>query len=144
MANLDFHVNVDPGMAYVCRLIRKIRTAGKSALVYSRQADKLNRLDQALWTFSVLDFIPHVMLPSPRAKHSPVWLTSSVPDQDRHILILLDDDLPPRWQDWFARFDKVIDIVSTDDVDRQQGRARFKAYRDAGLQPTAHDLAQAN
>lgn len=141
MVHLDFHVNVDPGAAYVCRLIRKIRAADKSVLVFSRQSEKLLRLDQALWTFSVLDFIPHTILPSPRACHAPVWLADVAPDQERNILILMDDDVPEAFQAWFERFDKVIDIVTTEETDRQLGRARFKRYREAGITPNAHDLA---
>jgi len=57
---IDFHFNVDHPVNYACRVVRKARHAGKTVLVYTRDAPRQARLDLALWTFSALDFLPHV------------------------------------------------------------------------------------
>jgi DNA polymerase-3 subunit chi len=141
MSSVDFHVNVEPGAAYICRLVRKIHAAGKTVLVFSRQEDRLARLDQALWTFSVLDFLPHVMLPHRHDDRTPIWLSSSAPAKPRDVLLLQDDEVPDAFASWFNTYDRVIDVVSSDTHDRERGRRRFKAYRDAGVTPSVHDLA---
>ena len=142
-ATIDFHFNVEHGIAYACRVLRKARGAGKTALVYSQDEERLAKLDLALWTFSALDFLPHVGLPSPLAARTPIWLSRSADEGGRDLLLLLDDAPAPQFESWFRRFERVIDVVSTDPQDRARARARFKTYRDAGLAPVAHEIGAA-
>jgi DNA polymerase-3 subunit chi len=137
---IDFHFNVDHCVNYACRVVRKARSAGKTVLVYTRDDGRRGRLDMALWTFSALDFLPHVTLPSPRAAQTPVWLSAEAQAQPRDLLLLLDDEPPPDFVRWFAGFERVIDVVSADADDRARARRRFKTYRDAGLAPVAHEV----
>ena len=141
MTRIDFHIGVGHRVHYACRVIRKARAAHKRAVVYSRQADRLAQFDQALWTFSALDFVPHVYAGSALAATTPVILAgdaSSAPESD--VLLTLDDAVPPDFESFFARYERVIEVVSSDDGDRQRARARFKCYRDRGFQPTAIEV----
>jgi DNA polymerase-3 subunit chi len=140
---IDFHFNVDHSVNYACRVVRKARAAGKTVLVFTRDSERCARLDMALWTFSALDFLPHVRLPSPRAGQTPVWLSARPEAVSRDLLLLLDDEPAPDFVNWFPRFDRVIDVVSADTDDRARARARFKAYRDAGFAPVAHEVGVA-
>ncbi len=137
---VDFHFNVDHSIGYACRVVRKARSAGKTVLVFSRDDERRSRLDLALWTFSALDFLPHVELPSELAAVTPIWLSPTMPDAGRDLLLLLDDEPLPQFDSWFPRFEKVIEVVSADPEDRALARRRFKAYRDAGLAPVAHEV----
>ncbi len=85
--------------------------------------------------------MPHVVLPSADAGSTPVWLGSEPVREARDVLLLLDDEVAPQFADWFAGFERVIDLVSTEPADRQLARSRFAAYRDAGLTPKVHDTA---
>jgi DNA polymerase-3 subunit chi len=138
---VDFHFNVEHRLQYACRVIRRARAADCRVLVYARDADRLARFDTALWTFSALDFVPHVFAASPLAGQTPVLLTTSL---NRTLpacpaLINLDDEVPPDPASLGNRFDRLIEIVSRDDDDRRLARDRFRAYRDVGLQPQSHD-----
>ncbi len=137
---IDFHFNVDHRIGYACRVVRKALGAGKTVLVFSRDAARLARFDLALWTFSALDFLPHVDAGSPLADQTPVWLAHTPIESARDVLILLDDAPAPQFDAWFPRFARVIDIVSGDAEDRAQARVRFKTYRDAGWSPVAHEV----
>lgn len=142
MAKLDFHFNVPDRVEYACRVVRKARAAGKTVVAWTADAERLARFDTALWTFSALDFLPHVPVDSPLAAQTPVLLTVDArraPQAD--VLLLLDDAPPPAHADLFARYERVIDVVSRDEAERAAARTRFKAYRDEGLEPTAHDQA---
>jgi DNA polymerase-3 subunit chi len=140
---LDFHVNVGHRLHYACRVARKVRGAGRSLLVFCSDADRLARFDTALWTFSALDFLPHVYTGSPLAPATPIWLTLQPRNAARDVLLLLDDAVAPGFAEWFAQFERVIEIVSQDDDDRQLARARYKTYKGAGLQPATHEAASA-
>jgi DNA polymerase-3 subunit chi len=137
---IDFHFNVDHCVNYACRVLRKAHGAGRTVLVYSRDDGRRARLNLALWTFSALDFLPHVELPSTLAPATPIWLSSAPVADARDVLLLLDDEPAPEFAAWFTRFARVIDVVSADPADRALARARFRAYRDAGFAPVAHDI----
>jgi DNA polymerase-3 subunit chi len=134
---VDFHFNVEHRLQYACRVVRKARGAGKTVLAFAREPDRLARFDAALWTFSALDFLPHVYADSPLAADTPILLTlqaQAAPERD--VLLILDDATPPDFAQWFARFERVIEVVSLDEADRKLARARFNAYREAGIEPT--------
>lgn len=142
MARIDFYFGVDHRLHYACRVTRKAHAAGKRLLAFATDADRLARFDAALWTFSALDFLPHVPADSPLAADTPIVLTRQpgMP-AERDMLLLLDDAAPPDFAAWFARFERVIEVVSTDAADRAAARTRFKTYRDAGLVPNVHEVA---
>jgi len=140
VTRIDFHFNVDHRVHYACRVTRKARAAGKRMVVYARSAERLAQYDASLWTFSALDFLPHVYVNSPLAAATPVLLAldqAAAPASD--VLLTLDDDAPPDFPSLFGRYERVIEVVSRDEADRACARARFKAYKDHGFKPVAHE-----
>ncbi len=138
---VDFYFNVAHRLHYACRVVRKARAANLSVLVYARDADRLARFDTALWTFSALDFVPHVYADSPLAARTPVWLTLAAGgDARRDLLLNLDDEVPAA--DWCARFERIVEVVSKDDQDRAHARSRFRAWRERGITPAAHEIGE--
>jgi DNA polymerase-3 subunit chi len=136
---IDFHFNVEHRLQYACRVVRRARAADCRVLLFARDADRLARLDTALWTFSALDFVPHAYADSPLAARTPVLLTASLGAAARcPVLVNLDDDVPELAQ-LDGRFERLIEIVSREDDDRSRARERLRAYREAGLQPQMHD-----
>lgn len=141
MTRIDFHFNVNHRVHYACRVIRKARAAGKRAVVYTHDADRLAQMDSVLWTFSALDFVPHVYVDSPLAAVTPVLLASdaaSAPGSD--VLLALDDDAPPHFEEFFVRYERVVEVVSCEEEDRQRARVRFKSYKDCGFLPSAFEV----
>ncbi len=121
---IDFHFNVDHRINYACR----VRAQGAQrrharCSCISRDDARRARLDMALWTFSALDFLPHVALPSPLAAQTPIWLSSAPATAARDLLLLLDDAAPPDFAQWFPESSRVIDLVPTEADDRVRARA---------------------
>lgn len=142
MTRIDFHFNAEHRLHYACRITRKARAADKRLVVYARNAERLAQLDAALWTFSALDFLPHVYVDSPLATVTPVLLTldaSRAPSCD--VLLNLDDDTPPGFKELFARYERVIEVVSQHEDDRARARVRFRTYREQGFDPVAHQVS---
>ena len=140
MTRIDFHFNVDHRVHYACRVTRKARAAGKRVVVCARSAERLAQYDASLWTFSALDFLPHVYVNSPLAAATPVLLApdhAAAPASD--VLLTLDDDVPPDFPSLFGRYERVIEVVTRDEADRARARTRFKAYKDRGFAPVAHE-----
>jgi DNA polymerase III subunit chi len=141
---IDFHFNVEHAVLHACKVVRKALSQHLSVLVFSRDAQRLSRLDSALWTFSALDFLPHVYADSELADRTPVWLSLETGFQgERDMLVLFEDQLVSGFETWFGRFSRVIEIVSNEPSDRERARLRFKAYRERGFAPSAHEIAAA-
>jgi len=142
LTRIDFHFNAEHRLHYACRVTRKARAAGKRLVVFAQDSDRLAQFDTALWTFSALDFLPHVYVDSELAATTPVLLTldgARAPASD--VLLTLDDEVPPEFDTLFARYERVIEVVSRSDDDRARARARFKTYRDHGYKPTTFEVA---
>lgn len=140
MARIEFHFNAPALVHYGCRLLRKVHARGLRAQVVGH-ATTLFQLDQALWTFSAFDFLPHCLADAPeslRAASSVLLSERPVPDWDRGVLINLGESIP---QD-FGLFDRIIDVVSIDELHRAQGRERWREYARLGHELVRHDLAQ--
>ncbi|MGZ8253701.1 MAG: DNA polymerase III subunit chi [Burkholderiaceae bacterium] len=140
MTRIDFHFNVDHRVHYACRVTRKARAAGKRLVVYARSSERLAQYDAMLWTFSALDFLPHVYVDSPLADATPILLAldpGAAPSSD--VLLTLDDELPSGFESLFNRYERVIEVVSRDEAERARARSRFKAYRERGFEPTTFD-----
>jgi DNA polymerase-3 subunit chi len=139
MTELAFHFNVPDKLAYSCRLLRKAWGSG-ARVVVTGEAEMLDRLDQLLWTFSPLEFVPHCRLEAPPATLAvtPVLLAGALDACPHHeVLVNLGGQVPVG----FERFERLIELVTPADDDRQAARARWKHYADRGYAMKRHDLA---
>jgi DNA polymerase III subunit chi len=82
--------------------------------------------------------VPHENLPADGTlSESPVQLSSGVAlSANVDIIINLAPDLPP----FLPKTRRVAEIIDGDEQRRRAGRARFKAYRELGVQPASHNL----
>lgn len=55
------------------------------------------------------------------------------------VIILLDESVPPDWQHTLAPFNRVVDIVSTNQTELLNSRARYRLYKTAGVTLNAYD-----
>ena len=138
MTRVDFHFNAANKLHYACRLVRKIHRTGSRVVVFSSNPSQLAEFDRMLWAFSPLDFIPHVSVIDRLAPETPVLLASGeAPSPHHEVMVNLGPDTPAH----FSRFDRLVEIVSTDEADRAAGRERWKFYRQRGYPMDRHDCA---
>lgn len=139
MTRIDFHSNVPDKIAYACRLARKARKADFHVVILARDRAQLAALDEALWTFSEHDFLPHVAMDDPLAAQTPILLTTEQAMESPHHQILINlSDTPP---EHFARFERMFEVVSSDDADKSSGRERYAYYKQRGY-PLTHFVAE--
>jgi DNA polymerase-3 subunit chi len=140
MTEVSFHFNAPDKVGYACRLVRKASGTG-ARVVVTGEPDTLRTLDTSLWTFSPLEFIPHCHDASAAAEivaASPVVLAATLRDTPhQQVLVNLGGQVP----EGFERFERLIEVVTPDEEDRQQARRRWKHYADRGYAITRHDLA---
>jgi DNA polymerase III subunit chi len=132
MTGVEFHFNAPDKLAYACRLLRK--AVGKGAkVVVTGEPGILRELDTALWTFSALEFVPHCHADAQPAMlaASPVVLADTprtAPHQQ--VLVNLGNQVP----EGFERFERLIEVVTQGEDDRQQARQRWKHYANRGYE----------
>jgi len=138
VTRVDFHFNAPDKLEYGCRLVRKIVRAGQRVVVFADPVS-ISKFDAALWTFSQLDFIPHVAAGDALAAQTPVLLCSE-PVETAHcdVLVNLGLETPA----FFSRFERLIEVVSTGDEDRTRARERWRHYKDRGYPLESFDLAR--
>jgi DNA polymerase-3 subunit chi len=144
VSEIAFHFGAPDKVAYACRLLRKATSGGLKVTVLGT-AEVLRKLDQDLWGVGPTDFVTHCtdQAQASVVQASLVVLSESLQDAVQKtvplapILVNLGTFFP----DGFERFERVIEVVSTDDDDRAHARDRWKQYTKLGYTIVRHDLA---
>lgn len=142
MPRIEFHFNAPNLVPYACRLLRKVSQHGLRAQVVGLP-NTLMQLDQMLWTFSALDFLPHCSPQAePHMREASRLMLADRPQSDwaAPVLVNLGEGLPPG----FEKFERVIEVVSVDELHRAQARERWRAYTALGHDLIRHDLSKAS
>jgi DNA polymerase-3 subunit chi len=127
MTRIDFHTNIPDKLGYACRLARKAYAARGKVVLLAETSAQAEQLNEALWTLSGTDFVPHVMAGDPLAPETPVIVTVDENTELPHRDMLVN--LTRRTPAGFDKFARVFEIISTDEEDAAAGRARYAAYR---------------
>jgi DNA polymerase-3 subunit chi len=139
---VDFYIleesSATARLKLACRLAEKAYLAAQTALVWHTDTEELKAFDELLWTFMDGSFVPHEMLTAKASgDDSPVLLSAGMaPPADFDIIINLAPDIPG----CLSKTRRIAEIIDGDDARRRAGRARFKAYRDLGIQPASHNI----
>lgn len=150
MARVDFHSQVGDKLTYTCRLARKIFSISEAKdpiknIVIIGPLETLESLDQLLWTFSSDEFLPHCFLEDEAAAFTPIVLSAKYDEQafahlpHQDVFIHLGQAFLNDIEKITERFDRVVEVVSTEERDLLAGRERYKQYRTMGLELFNHD-----
>ena len=142
MTEISFYFNVPSRTGYACRLLRRAQRQGM-ALAVTGPVDALNEMDRELWTFAAPEFLAHHWIERaaevPESLHpTTIWLGATPIDAPRHDgLLNLGRETPPA----FETFERVFEVVSVDEADRQAARERWKAYARRGYPIKGNEVA---
>lgn len=139
MTQIDFYTHVDDKLKTACTLAGKAFARGLKVTVFCPDPEHAQRFDRLLWAAPATGFVPHCAPDDPLARETAV-IVDCRGDQLLHDEVLVN--LRPEWPPFFSRFQRLIEIVSTDDGDRAAARERFRFYRDRGYEIRTHDLGR--
>jgi DNA polymerase-3 subunit chi len=139
MTRIDFYFNAPDKAEIARKLATKAFNSGQNVLVYTRDAALAQTLDATFWSAQQLSFLPHVRCGHPLARQTPI-LIGADPDElpSADILISLADEPP----EFFGRFQRLLEVVSTAEEDRERARQRFRFFKQRGYPLETHDLAE--
>ncbi len=141
MTRVDFYiladVDLEARLRFACRLAHRAVGAGQRVHVHVTDAQSGQDLDSLMWEYPEHRFLPHGIVGEPAAEKAPVVIDHREPTQTRdELLINLSTDVPA----FFGRFERVAEIV-VENL-REQGRDRYKYYRDRGYPLFHHEIDQ--
>ena len=131
-------VDAEAVLNFVCRLTQTVMTKSEhSLIIVDDQTERLKALDEQLWSFDATSFIPHTLISGEQVTadklSAPVTLLSSLPSNfDGVVLNLAPTALPLSKNGTLP--DRVLEIITPDEVSKQQGRDKYRAYRDLGFE----------
>jgi DNA polymerase-3 subunit chi len=138
MTQIDFYTNVSDKVATACRIAAKAHSLGKRMLILCPDTEVAARVDRLLWTAPATGFIPHCAPTDVLASVTPIIIDAAAHEPIGDQVLL---NLRAQWPPFFGRFERLVEIISTDEDDRQSGRERWKFYKDRGYEIRIHDLA---
>lgn len=125
---------------FTCRLVDKAYLLQKRIYIKVNSHEQGQRLDELLWTFRDISFIPHCYLGINSAFDPmlPVNIAIDKPGElDAEILFNLSHEVPS----YFPEFSRIIEVVSEQKENKYQSRQKYKFYKAQNCQVATHNIS---
>lgn len=127
-----YHLLTLPLEKALPRLLDKALAAGLKAVVMAGSPERVEELNEILWTFEPESWLPHGSAPDGDAELQPIWLTA-IPENPNNATVLVTCDGAEARA--VESFDRCLDLFDGNDPDAvQAARERWKAWKAAGHQ----------
>lgn len=94
-------------------------------------------MDELLWTFRDVSFVPHAVAGETDANSVSVVVGHAETPPDEHeVLVNLSHPVPL----FFSRFERVVEIVGADAEAKTAARERFRFYKERGYPLESHNI----
>lgn len=141
MPKVDFYTIAKSGedarLLFACRLTEKAFTLGHRVYIHMADDNMAQEMDNLLWTFNEESFVPHAIDGIIEDEEVPVLI--GYRDQfegPKDVLINLSPTLPP----FHGDFQRITEVVNSDDNVKAFSREHWKAYKAAGYSLEHHEL----
>lgn len=130
MAVAEFHHDAQDKLRHACTLVAQWYRDGRRVWIHCDSEPLAARLDQMLWVFEPLAFVPHVRDGHRLSEATPVTIGRDPAAAPVDAIVLnMAQSLPVG----FEQREHIVEIVSQDPADRDAARARFMRYRERGF-----------
>lgn len=123
---------------FACRIIDKAYRRGHRVYIHTASQQEAHRIDEMLWTFRDISFVPHNLCGEGPTYPPPVQIGfEQNPAAFNDILINLTTQIP----NWYTRFKRIIEIIPNETSWRKNAREHYRFYRSQGSQLNSHDIS---
>lgn len=133
MTQVDFYILLDNSTQerFACTIANKAWLDGKRVYIQTASKEAADVMDDLLWTFRDTSFLPHAMAGTvtPPSETVIVGWADQRP-ADNEIFINLTQDIPATAEG----YDRIVEIVTGDLLQRENSRKRYRAYRERGYE----------
>jgi DNA polymerase-3 subunit chi len=122
----------------ICRLAGKAYANGKRVYIHTDTNEEAMRLDELLWTFEDIGFLPHERAEDGPDPDTPILVgCGTEPPETATVLITTAHPVPP----FIALYERVLEVVDQDPEHLKRSRGRYRDYQTRGLNPQKHDIS---
>ena len=124
--------------SFICKLVEKIVRQSNTHTIHIHCKDRqeTHRLDELLWTFSDVSFIPHNILGEGPDAPPPVQLGFDGTPKHRDILINLCTTIPI----FYSSFQRILEIVPQNEELQAAARERYQFYKTQNCTLNTHKI----
>lgn len=140
MTRVDFYV-LSAGQAEAkertaCRLVEKAWRKSLSVFIHTGSPEHAKALDDLLWVYRQDSFVPHCLEAQSAGDEAVLIGEGTQPKRGSDVLVNLSDTVPP----FFAKFERVVEIVGSAAEQRHAARERYRVYREQDCELQSHTL----
>jgi DNA polymerase-3 subunit chi len=141
MPTVDFYITTADSEAarlnLVCKIVNKAYQQQQQVYIHCADKAQAETLDDLLWQFNDISFIPHSLVDAALEEQPPVVIGFEPATlRKADVLINCHAELPPKLE-LFAR---IIEVVSADPVIKNTARAHYKAYQALDFPLKSHNI----
>lgn len=126
-----YELRHSPFEKVIARLCSKIYEQKLRAVVAADHMERLQVIDQTLWTFSKLSFLPHGHAGTTpgEAARQPIWLSLEVESPNHaDVLVLMSHKIPEN----ISSFKRILDLFEGIPEHTEKAQQRFAQYQKNG------------
>jgi len=139
MSRVDFYILPDRTATdrFACTMAAKTWSLGNRVHIHTPSEEMAEVLDNLLWTFRDISFIPHEIYNGINNKEAPVTIGfgNNFP-QPSQVMINLDYKIPQ----FASNFDRIVEIVGGNETNKQYARRRYRQYKDENYETHDHKI----
>jgi DNA polymerase-3 subunit chi len=109
-----YHLTTAPVEKVLPKLLEKIIASGKRSLVLASTEERVEMLNNALWTYSQGSFLPHGTAKDGFPEHQPIWLSTQTDHLNGATVLILTDGVEASELDKFERCLDIFDGLDED------------------------------
>lgn len=131
---LFYHLERQPLEAVLPLLVEKTLQRGLRAVIQAGSDERLDALDEVLWTFRADSFLPHGRARDGHCERQPIFLTTGDDCPNGATIRFVVDGAEPQS---YSNYKRIVILFDGNDSDALgRARAQWKAAKAAGTQAT--------
>ena len=139
MPRVDFYLlSNESGMyKFACIMASKAWSAGNHVYMYTETEDTAKKLDDLLWTFRDISFVPHEIYNETENNEAPITIGfgNHFPNHSQ-VMINLDYKIP----EFAENFCRIIEIVENNEKKKEIARQRYRQYKESEYELHNHNI----
>ena len=139
MTAIEFYTGISDPIAATHRLALKVYASGRRLRIATPDQATTALLDRALWEKPEDSFVPHCTLGSPLRDATPIVIDHANDHDGAADVLISLCERPPKY---FARFERMFEVVGVDATLATAGRERWAFYKSRGYPLKHTDLSK--
>lgn len=110
MKEINFYCIEEDANSFLYNFLSKLVDKGNKIFIYSENTEKMEKLDNTLWTMKKVEFLPHLLYNDEGAEETPIIISNQKENKNNSNFILISSYFDDT--EFLNSFEKVFYIFS--------------------------------